>query len=77
MAKTVVNSPKCVQCNSVRMTKIDAKCSDQCHTEDLDTGNETNGYTSDNQRLDLIQKYGDNLIFTICFDCGRIQELGQ
>jgi len=68
-------SEKCKRCGGVKLTQVSGKTADACCTKNLDTGEETDGYTNANPRLDKIQLYGDYLEFTFCLDCGTIQEL--
>ena len=65
----------CKRCKSTKLTSVSGKTADLCNTTDLDTGNETDGYTNENPRLKKIEEYGDYLRFTFCADCGQIQEL--
>jgi hypothetical protein len=66
---------KCKRCKSAKLTAVSGKTADLCFTKNLDTGEETDGYTNENPRLAKIEEYGDYLNFTFCFDCGQIQEM--
>ena len=57
----------CQRCNSDRILRISAKCSDLCFSKYKEL--EKDGYTPDLP----FTEYGDYLSPTICMECGQVQ----
>lgn len=58
----------CLKCNSDRLAKINAKCSDCCFVEVK--GFQNSGYVP----RDMNIGGGDCITFTYCMDCGQMQD---
>lgn len=54
---------------SDQLTSINAKCSDMCYGQDLDTGKANDGYVNGGRGIGS----GDYVDFTYCRNCGLIQ----
>lgn len=58
---------KCSSCKSVRILRVDAKCSDCCSVEYL--GQEHQGYVPGSLGIGG----GDYIEMNLCLECGRLQ----
>lgn len=61
----------CESCNSTRLLEVMAHCSDRCVMSF--NGVEYDGYVP----YDLNLGGGDDVEFTVCLDCGKIQGLSK